>query len=322
MANVYTKWKNAVPVEDGIFQISVDRKFTHDESEYGADIDFSEMKHGNGVIDLMTSLNCDFHGPAIEIGAGNGLISVSLAESHRFSDLLITDASSSFVKICRANIDKFSKSQNNVSYGVFNGDDLSALPDDSFSLICMANALHHIEFFEDFVMLAAKKLKTSGAFICQEPISDGFLMLGVIAKAYLLFSKQLSQELVEKLEELALTMSNSNRRDMSKSHLEDKHIFNIYELQQIASKANMKLHVFPSVSLDTLAGGIKESKNKQEKFSELCKGYIQYCLNWKQELKNEMFSKFDPLLNFIDTACGGAYYPPVTGVFCMIKEKG
>ena len=321
MSSAYKIWKDSLPLEDGIFQLSVDRKFTHDESEYGSDMDFSEIKHGKGVIELMASLNCDLHGPAIEIGARNGLVSVSLAESHQFSDLLITDASSTFVKICQKNIDKFSKSSNNVRYGVFNGDDLSTLPDNSFSLICMANALHHIEFFEDFVLLAAKKLKTSGAFICQEPISDGFLMLGVIAKAYLLFSKKLSKELIEKLEELALTMSNSNRRNMNKSHIEDKHIFNIYELQQIATKSNMKLHVFPSVSLSTLADGIKESKNKQESFSELCKGYIKYCLNWKQELKDEMYSKFDPLLNFIDTACGGAYYPPVSGVFCMVKEN-
>jgi ubiquinone/menaquinone biosynthesis C-methylase UbiE len=320
MTNTIENWKKTLKVEDGIFQISLDRKFTHEETDYGSEIDFNLIKHGQGVIELMKALNCDFNGPAIEIGAGNGLISVSLAESHVFPDLMITDASSSFVKICKKNINTYSKSQKNVSYGVFNGDDLSILPDDSFSLICMANALHHIEFFEDFIMLVSKKLKKSGAFICQEPISDGFLMLGVIAKAYQLFAPKLSRELSEKLEELALTMSNSNRRNLNKSNLEDKHIFNIYELQQIASKAKMKLDVFPSVSLSTLANGIQESKNQQESFSVLCKGYIEHCLNWKKEIKKELYIKFDPLLAFIDTACGGAYYPPVTGVFCMVKD--
>ncbi|TGN08037.1 class I SAM-dependent methyltransferase [Leptospira ilyithenensis] len=321
MSDAYINWKNSLKTNNGIFLISEDRRFTHDESEYEADMDFSTLTHGYGVIQLMKSLGCDINGPAIEIGAGNGLISVSLAEAHGFSDFMVTDASSVFVEICRNNVEKYAKTKSNVSYGIFNGDDLKDLPDNVYSLVCMANALHHIEYFEEFVTLVSAKLKIGGAFVCQEPISDGFLMLGVLAKAYLVFSKKLSKRLIEKLEELSLTMSNSNRRDMNKSHLEDKHIFNIYELQQLASKTGMRLLVYPNMGLEAFADGLNETKSKQESFSEMSKGYIQHCLNWDQDLKDEVFSKFDELFKFIDIACGGGYYPPVSGSFCMVKER-
>jgi hypothetical protein len=83
----------------------------------------------------------------------------------------------------------------------------------------------------------------------------------------------------------------------------------------------MKLQVYPSLSLSALSKGVDESKTIQEPFSQLCKGYIQYCLNWRQDLKDEIYAKLDPVLDFIDTACGGAYYPPISGVFCLVKEN-
>ena len=298
--------------------ISQDRRYTYDESAYGSSIDFSQFKHGLGILNLMKANGCDLSGPAIEIGAGNGLLSVSLAESHSFSDLLITDASSQFVNICKTNVDSHVKQPKNVHFGVFNGDDLDRLPDRSFSLICLANALHHIEKFQDFLEIVSRKLRPGGAFVCQEPFSDGFLMLGVIAKACLSSHKKFSKKAQEKLQELFDTMSNSNRRDIDKSHLEDKHIFNLFEMQSLASRLDMKLVVYPGADLNQFA---KDIQDPLPKFSEMVGLYFKYCLNWDESVKKEILQAMDATLRYVDTACSGGLSPAISGVICMIPNR-
>lgn len=318
MNKTYSNWKNALKNDGEILFISEDRPFTHDEGSYGSEINFEEIHHGLGVMNIMKSLHCDFNSPGIEIGSGNGLVSVSLAKHHAFPDLIISDASSNFVKICKKNVSNHSPITK-VSFAVFNGDDLSLLPDNSFSLICLANALHHIEDFRTFIQVVSKKLVKNGAFIIQEPIADGFLMLGLLVKSYVTFNKGLKESSKEKFIELALTMSNSNRRDISKSHLEDKHIFNLFEMQEISSSSNLTLTVFPNVSLSSLSGYSKGKGYQQEKFSEMCKGYIEYCLNWDAKIKKQLVMDMEECFKYIDTACSGGFPPPISGVLCMKK---
>ena len=316
----YLEWKNKQKKNlDGILEISLDKKFTHNEDEYETNIDFSSERHGYGIIKLINHLKCDTSGPGLEIGSGNGLLSVSLSESHPFPDLLITDSSLAFVKLCRDNINIFATNPKNITYGVLNGDDINTLPENEFSLICMTNALHHIENFKEFISKIEKKIKKRGAFILQEPISDGFLMLGLIIKSYIKFSKIKDKKKLQILEELSMTMSNSNRRDINKAHLEDKHIFNIYELQEISSDLNLKFHAYPNVSLNTFSSGVGNIKDQQESFSSLAKGYLTYCLNWDESFKKELIYDINDLLLYIDEACTLAYYPPISGVFCMLK---
>ena len=317
--NLFENWKKSLQLDNDIYYISKDRKFTFNEEEYGSHIDLSSKEYGQGILQILEEEKTITNGYAFEIGCGNGLVSVSLSQVNQFKEFIISDASSDFVKICKRNVDKYSNNTKNISYAVFNGDDLNKLPNNTFSLIIMANALHHINHFEDFIILIEKKLTHNGVFICQEPISDGFMSLALIAKSYLSFTKKIDKVLKMRLEEIANFIANSNRRDIDKSELEDKHIFNIYELQNIASNANLKLQVYPNMSLGSLASGVKNIKNKQTSFSIMAKDYIKFCLNWEEKIKQEIYTLFDEVFQYYDTAYSNSFYPPISGVFSFKK---
>jgi ubiquinone/menaquinone biosynthesis C-methylase UbiE len=317
--NLFKNWKESLPSEKDIYFISQDKKFTFSEEEYGSHIDLSNKEYGEGILQILKEEKSNTNGYALEIGCGNGLISVSLAQVNPFDEFIISDASSDFVKICKKNVETYSANTKNITYAVFNGDDIDKLPNNSFNAIIMANALHHINHFEEFILLIEKKLTQNGVFICQEPISDGFMSLALITKSYLSFTKKMDKVLRMRLEELVLTLSSSNRRDFDKSELEDKHIFNIYELQNIASRANLKLQVYPSMSLGSLASGIENIKSKQTSFSVMAKDYIKYCLNWEEKTKQEIYRLFEEVFEYYDTACSNSFYPPLSGVFSFKK---
>ncbi|NJN99977.1 MAG: hypothetical protein HC875_40650 [Anaerolineales bacterium] len=76
----FERWFQELSGENGLKFISQPRRFAHDETKYDEQyqIEPTDMRAGQGLVNLLRTYQADFSGPGLEIGCGTGRLSVGL----------------------------------------------------------------------------------------------------------------------------------------------------------------------------------------------------------------------------------------------------
>ena len=115
----------------------------------------------------------------LEIGAGGGTCTLGLIASAAGIPALITDTSPQFLRIVRRKLAAAGVDAGSVSYATLAGEDLAALPSESYDAIIIASALHHVWDWRASLREAARLLRPGGVMVVQEPCREGNLMMGM-----------------------------------------------------------------------------------------------------------------------------------------------
>lgn len=246
--------------------------------------------------------------PVLELGCGTGRLSVGLLKFFPASQLLLTDASIHFLsllskKICTAQLPV-------PHLGLFNFDDLHLLPNDMFGLILLRSALHHVDDYATFLSVAARKLLPGGAICCQEPLHEGLFTLGLLARTVKppLFDMKISSD----LDLLVRTMAFYCRRDVDKSHAEDKHAFRLSGMLAASNNAGLRLHFYANKSFEDFSGEAQDFS-----FSIFAQRYLQYCMNFSDKTVRYFMRHAASALSYIDMTAGMGNAPESSGVFVL-----
>lgn len=304
--------KNTPRDNENYLLISPHRKYQHDEQSYDDQYQISPYDYvaGEGLKQLAESLNLDLHGPILELGCGTGRLSVGLLKAFDPAKVLVTDASSIFLDISRQ---KFLTNGLAVPHlGIMQFEDIGTLPDDTFSLIVIRSALHHIDKYDEFLVAASKKLVRGGALVFQEPLHDGLFVIGLIAK-YLQKSTT-DKEVLKDLRLLSDTMRFYCRTDVDKSLAEDKYAFRLNDILIASNRAGLGVKFFPNRSFEDFSG-----EPSQFDYSKFVQSYLKYCMSFSDKTVSFFMSNASDVLEYIADISGVDRAPESSGVFVLTR---
>jgi SAM-dependent methyltransferase len=178
-------WLDSFPKNaDGFINISDERRFAHDETEYDTQYnnDPSNFASGAGLIKTLKEMDADFSCPAIEVGCGTGVLTLGLVKEQAFPLLLATDPTSIFLKLTRKKCVDAGVDSSRLVLGVLDGSDVAMLPPQSLSLITLRSVLHHILDVDSFIAAASRALVPNGVLAFEEPCAEAFILMGGIAQ--------------------------------------------------------------------------------------------------------------------------------------------
>ena len=179
----WTKILSALPAENGIHQISPPQNFEGGEEEYDARIGGANradvLRCGHGAWRLITHYAARPMRTILELGAGGGTCSLGMIEAAPASSLLITDTSPSFLRLIQRKCAAAGLDAKQPRYATLAGEALDLLPADRVDAIVIASALHHVFDWQDFLRVAATRLRRGGVLVIQEPFRAGNLMMGI-----------------------------------------------------------------------------------------------------------------------------------------------
>lgn len=294
--------------------ISEHRKYQHDEQFYDEQYQISPYDYvaGKGLSNLAQRLALDVNSPILELGCGTGRLSVGLLAAFGSAKVFVTDASSIFLDISKK---KFLENKLELpTLGVLKFEDMSKLPDESFSLIVIRSALHHIEKYDDFLVTAAEKIVRGGALIFQEPLYEGLFVMGLIAK---FLQKQADDAGVLKdLKMLADTMCFYCRDDVDKSDAEDKYAFRLNDILNAANKAKLSVQFFPNRAFEDFAG-----EPSQFDYMQFVQSYLKYCMGFGEKTVEFFMRNAADVLGYIAEISGADRAPESSGVFVLAKPR-
>lgn len=306
--------------DEGFLQISPHRKYQHDEQSYDNQYQASPTNQdqifpydyvaGEGLLNLTKNLNLDINNPILELGCGTGRLSVGLLKAFDPAKILITDASTIFLNISRQ---KFLENGLTLPhFGVLQFEDIGVLPDDTFSMIVIRSALHHIDRYDDFLVSASKKLVRGGSLIFQEPLYEGLFVLGLIAK-YLQKSTS-DTDILNDLKLLSDTMRFYCRTDVDKSLAEDKYVFRLNDILSAANKAELTLNFYPNRSFEDFVG-----EPSQFVYSKFVQDYLKYCMSFSDKTVSFFMNNANEVLEYIAEISGTNRAPESSGVFVLTR---
>ena len=185
-------------------------------------------------------------GPLLEIGSGTGALTEGLYKSGLFSEIVATDISMKFLQQTN---NRLEKSLGLIQFVVCDANELPFNPA-VFSTVVGRSVLHHLLGFEQTLGRTLQCLKPDGVAIFFEPVLEGKELLAFMAQTLLLSDKSSSEPV--------LSLGESNRiaaavRHMTKSAwldtdkialIEDKFIFKIDEMKNLASKLGYSSFMF------------------------------------------------------------------------------
>jgi ubiquinone/menaquinone biosynthesis C-methylase UbiE len=318
-------WLERLPQVDEFPLISHPRYFAHDESQYDTQyqIQPSDLQSGHGLIGMLRSIGAYFHGPALEIGCGTGVMSTGLVQAGAFPLTLITDPSPAFLKITARKLALASHTSPKPVLAVLDGNDVDRLPADTFMLIAMRSTLHHISDVQRFLAAASRALAPGGRLVCWEPCHEAMVTMGALA-CYMVPCLQaagyaLSPDEQEKIDYFVATMRYYCRRDIDKTDAEDKHTFRIDELMRDCRNVGLALDFMPNLELEqfTLTGKLNQWNTSFVKFFG---SYLRYCVTFPAPLLAALEQHFLPRCQFLDDI-GRSGTPVYThGIFVARKD--
>lgn len=323
----YDAWFGGLPVEVGIARISPVRAYAHAEESYDAQygVVTAHPKEGLGLCSLLKSQDLATDGPGIEIGCGSGYLTTGLAEAYAGPSLLVTDPSSTFLRLTHERIAHRTPGPARLDYAVLNGDDLALLPAGMFSLIAMRSTLHHILDFKGFIAACSRALRPGGTLAMgAEPCESGYVLMGAVAQSISPILKSTGVEITQQWEDrvrmMAETMKFYCRRDLDKSQAEDKHLFRVFELSEIAEQNGMQLRYFPNCAFAdyATAGAPRQS---HAKFSVFFLTYLQYCMGFEVEFVELIGTHLKSQLEYLDSCYPTHAGPLFTGAFLFIRNS-
>jgi ubiquinone/menaquinone biosynthesis C-methylase UbiE len=167
-----------------IHLISPPQQFEGGEEAYDAQIGGAHnpdlLRPGRGAWQLVTRHAERPLTSWLEIGAGGGTCTLGLIAATPGMTALVTDTSPQFLRIIQRKLAAAGLAADRVSYATLAGEQLEALPAESFDAIIIASALHHVWDWRGAIAQAWRVLRPGGVLALQEPCREGNLMMGMV----------------------------------------------------------------------------------------------------------------------------------------------
>ena len=157
-----------------------------------------------------------------------------------------------------------------------------------------------------------------------EPCESGYVLMGAIAHSIVPTFAAAGIELQtgwrEKIDLMAETMKFYCRRDLDKSAAEDKHLFRVHELADLASTCGFRLRYFPNAAYPDFSDP-EVSPGSQVRFSRFFLNYLRFCMGFPAHLVDLIEEHLRPQMEYIDACYPNHAGPLFTGVFLFVKES-
>jgi ubiquinone/menaquinone biosynthesis C-methylase UbiE len=285
--------------EDNIYIIS-NTPYQFAEDKYDSQYGYQEVNQyiKNGFSKLLSENNIDTSSSYLEIGSGTGVLTLPVLQANLFPHHLITDSSIIFLNLLRIKMQSLSFE---ASYDLcsMKGEDVVIFPDKCFSLIALRYVLHHIDDWIYFIKICKRKLVPGGAIIFEEPTINGaFLMSFAIQFLPLLASstnQQLTEEEVQHISHLKKITALYHNRIILKSDYEDKHMFQVDQIMQLAHDSGFIFKFYPSVGIDCI------EPFHRDNFLDIFLYNCRHNLSFPEPLVKKIENLLGPYMQLIET---------------------
>jgi ubiquinone/menaquinone biosynthesis C-methylase UbiE len=318
-------WLSELVSTDGFSFISDQRAFSHDEAQYDAQYanDPANFRVGRGMLRVLREHDADLTGPAIEIGCGTGLLTLGLASELPHPLLLATDPSPAFLRLTRRKLEQAGVNDPRVRYGVLMGEEIDRIPAGEWSLIALRSTLHHVLDWERFLAHTARALRPTGVLVMQEPCMEGYLLMGLLARLFPMASAAagtvLSPEHRRHAQVFEDTMRFYCRRDLDKTKAEDKHLFRVDEIMQVAQAHGLDVRFHANRTFESY-DPVKPGDGEPDHFRGFLRLYMRYCMSWPEPLLKIFDQVMTPHVRWIEESTAGGTGPHLHGVFVAKKR--
>lgn len=328
-----SRWLEERPLVDGFYALSPDRSYSHDECEYDNQYSIAnaELGWGEGLMNLLRQRGADMSAPCLEIGCGTGALTLGLAAATEYPSVVATDMSSSFLRIVQNKSRALSIPPNRLYLAIYDSDAPDTLlpPTGAFSLIAMRAVLHHVLEPEAFIHKMAALLKPGGVMALHEPCREGMMLLGLFARMYEMSlirasvrnnpsaSPHNTNRKIADAQLVANAMLYYSRRDIDKSAMEDKHLFQPEEVLIWGQRAGLETEFLPNLEFNSF----KHAGTEPGAFSlrHYISSYLRYCMSLTENVVKEYMSSAAPYIHYIEQCSQGGCAPAFHGIFLLRK---
>jgi ubiquinone/menaquinone biosynthesis C-methylase UbiE len=318
-------------LQDGILLISAPRPFQHPEEDYDKQYHVDRMdvatyrSQGEALAELCDEFGWNAGGPVLEIGCGTGRLSLALALSGRFQEILATDPSPAFCGITARKLRALEPLCKHVRVAVMSAEDLERLPSSTFSVIALRSVLHHILDIRQFFFECSRILAPGGLLIFEEPCYEGYVLMGAILQFMPAVLRaqgiEPGDEQLRRIQWMCDTMKWYARRDVDKSAAEDKHLFRPDELMNLCAECHLALDLFPN----RLFSNIRERYEPlpQDYFDRFFMTYITDAMQWPADLIDLFDRHVRSYLDYFGLFAEGGAMPYTNSTFvCKKRVEG
>ncbi|TZG27954.1 class I SAM-dependent methyltransferase [Sphingomonas montanisoli] len=281
------EWLENCVKADGIHVISQNLPFEHPEDDY-------DRQYGNDDVEkTIGAFVLDAAGftprSLLELACGTGHMTASLVYDGRVEEIVASDASIEFLKITRNKIAGLGQGDK-VSFVLLSDADFNQIPQGRYDAIMMRSALHHFADFRETAAILLSKLPPGGGLFMLEPRADFHIASSLILKAAQSRSDrvQWTDRHAHQTQSFIDAASFYLDRKLDKREAEDKYVFYIDELVEIASENKV---TFTSLGGEYLSA-----------FTSVFHDFMKYCMNFDADVLSDILALVDDELRFMDSA--------------------
>jgi ubiquinone/menaquinone biosynthesis C-methylase UbiE len=318
-----------LPAKEGIYEISEERAYQHDESDYDRQYGLEEFnaevlfEEARNVAACLKDHGMPEGARILEVGCGTGRVSVGLAMQPGLSHLLLTDPSPAFCRITRRKLAAVTAVVPRIDFGILRAEDVGSVPLGAVDVILLRSVLHHIADVPAFLRACASVLSRGGLLVCEEPYYEGYLLMGLVTTflegALARRGHVCSEEEKAHIALMVASMQYYCRRDVDKSEAEDKHLFRPDELFAIGRDLELDLNHYPNWRI-TISGE-RNDASRPGYFERFYRAYLRYCMSWPPEFAEKAVDAIRDSLQFlapVETASNPS--PHCFGTFVFRKR--
>lgn len=329
-----SRWLTKRSLVDGLYAVSPDRPFAHDEEAYDEQYALAadDLRLGSGLMNLLRQRGADMSSPCLEIGCGTGALTLGLAAAEEYPFVVATDMSSSFLRIVQRKAQNLGVTPDRLRLALYDSDSPETIPPPAvaFSLIALRAVLHHVLEPEAFIRDMAALLKPGGFLVMHEPCREGMMMLGLLARIYglsLLRASMRNGSIADTEDwqakraaalNVERAMMSYSRRDIDKSSMEDKHLFLPEEVTRWAQNAGLDAEFLPNQEFFQFHDADKEPGEFSVR--HYISAYLHYCMGLDKKVEAEFSRAVAPYALYMDQCSQGGPAPAFHGIFLLRKR--
>lgn len=314
-------WLDAFPAnEAGFHRVSTPRRFAFDEETYDSSRARPDEALGRGVEALTEAYGAAREGATLEVGCGTGAVSVGLVKSAP-GGVLLTDPSDAFLALTKKKLGSLGVDPSRVRFATLSSEDASRLPADTFRLVVVRSAMHHILDVDCFLADVARALLPGGIFLFQEPCLEGYVLMGSIAQFLPALAKAegapLSEEENSKLLRFVDMMRYWARRDVDKDGFEDKHLFRPDEIARVGETHGLGFDFIPNEGFESFGDGVV--RPGPASFFTYFRDFVRLCAGFDPGLLSRLDRHLEPYFRLPEDLARDANGPYAFGTFVLRK---
>ena len=285
-------WLRKLPSERGIYVLSKDSPYGHAEDDYDSQYGHSEETAIDKTIGTFV-LNAAGFIPqtVLEVACGTGLLTASLLYDGRIKRLVASDASGRFLEITKSKVAAL-PAHDRLDLVRLADTDFGAIPAGVFDAIMMRSALHHFVDFKGVAATLVSKLRPGGGLFMLEPRADFHIASSLVLKCAKANAAQRGVPWTDAHDHHANAFIDAAEfylnRTRDKTFAEDKYVFQLDELLEIAELTGTRLKCL---------GGEYDST-----FSANFRDFMHYCMSFQPKVLGDIMSAATEELAFMDRA--------------------